>query len=126
MTEAPVGLWRNREFTLLWTSQSLSDLGTAISGLAVPLLVLTLTGSPVQAGLIGTTGLVVGVLTRLPAGVLVDRLDRRRIMLACDVVRLIAYLTLGVVVLDGEVSLVAVLAVVVVGAAANALFGTAE
>jgi MFS family permease len=126
MTAAPVKLWRNREFNLLWGSQSLSDLGTAISSLAVPLLVLVLTQSPVQAGLVGTIGLVVEVLCRLPAGVLVDRADRRRVMLACDAVRLVAYLALGLVVLDGHASLAMVISVTVVGAASNAIFGTAE
>jgi hypothetical protein len=126
MTEAPATLWRNRDFNLLWVSQSLSDLGTAISALAVPLLVLALTSSPVQAGLVGTIGLVVTVLCRLPAGVLVDRVDRRRIMLVCDAVRLVAYLALGVIILDGKSSLAAVIAVTVVGSACNAFFGTAE
>jgi len=126
MTQAPVKLWRNREFNLLWVSQALSDLGTAISALAVPLLVLTLTHSPVQAGLVGTVGLVVTVLCRLPAGVLVDRVDRRRIMLSCDAIRLVGYLILGLVVLDGRASLAAVIAVTVVGSACNAVFGTAE
>ena len=126
MTEAPASLWRNRDFNLLWISQSLSDLGTAISALAVPLLVLFLTRSPVQAGLVGTIGLVVTVLCRLPAGVLVDRIDRRRIMLACDAVRLVTYLALGVIVVDGRVTLPAVIAVTVIGSACNAFFGTAE
>jgi hypothetical protein len=126
MTEAPATLWRNRDFNLLWVSQSLSDLGTAISALAVPLLVLALTHSPVQAGLVGTIGLVATVLCRLPAGVLVDRVDRRRIMLVCDAVRLVAYLALGVIILDGKVSLAAVTAVTVIGSACNAFFGTAE
>jgi MFS family permease len=126
MTEAPVKLWRNREFNLLWVSQSLSDLGTAISALAVPLLVLELTHSPVQAGLVGTAGLVVMLLCRLPGGVLADRVDRRRLMLACDAIRLVAYLVLGLVVLDGKASIAAVTAVVVVSSACNALFGTAE
>lgn len=126
MTEAPETLWRNREFNLLWVSQSLSDLGTAISGLAVPLLVLALTGSAVHAGLIGTAGLVVTVLARLPAGVLADRFDRRRIMLVCDAVRLFLYLLLGALVLAGQPSLVLIVLVVVLGAIANAFFGTAE
>jgi hypothetical protein len=126
MTEAPARLWRNREFNLLWGSQSLSDLGTAISTLAVPLLVLALTRSPVQAGLVGTIGLVVTVLCRLPAGVLVDRIDRRRIMLVCDAIRMIAYLALGLIVLDGHASLAAVITITVIGSACNALFGTAE
>jgi MFS family permease len=126
MTQAPVELWRNREFNLLWVSQSLSDLGNAISTLAILLLVLELTHSPVQAGLVGTVGLVVLLVCRLPAGVLADRADRRRIMLACDAIRLVAYLVLGLVVLDGKASMAAVITVTVIGSACNALFGTAE
>ncbi len=126
MTDAPANLWRNREFNLLWVSQALSDLGNAISTLAVPLLVLGVTGSVVQAGLVGTIGLVVMVVARLPAGVLVDRLDRRKVMLACDAVRLVAYLTLGLAIVNHQPSAAAVLSVVVVGAAGNALFSTAE
>jgi MFS family permease len=126
MTEAPRNLWRNREFNLLWISQSLSDLGTAIATLAVPLLVLALHYTPVQAGLVSTIGLVTMVLCRLPAGVLVDRIDRRRIMLICDGVRLIAYLGLGLLVLRQAATLALVVAVTVIGAACNAFFGTAE
>jgi MFS family permease len=126
MTEAPRNLWRNREFNLLWISQSFSDLGTAIATLAVPLLVLTLGYTPVQAGLVGTIGLVTMVLCRLPAGVLVDRIDRRRIMLICDAVRLIAYLALAIIVIRDAATLPLVIAVTVVGAAGNAFFGTAE
>ena len=126
MTLAPEQLWRNREFNLLWVSQSFSDVGNTIAALAVPLLVLALTASPVQAGLVGTVGLVTTVLCRLPAGVLVDRADRRRIMLICDAVRLVAYLALGVAVLRGQATLGLVFVVVVIGSAANAFFGTAE
>ncbi|MCA2219410.1 MFS transporter [Jidongwangia harbinensis] len=126
MTGAPENLWRNREFNLLWISQALSDVGNAISSLAVPLLVLTLTRSPVQAGLVGTAGLIVMVLCRLPAGVLVDRVDRRRLMLAADAIRLVAYAVLAVAVLRGQASVPLIIAVTVVGAACNAMFGTAE
>ncbi len=126
MTLAPEQLWRNREFNLLWISQSFSDVGNAISTLAVPLLVLALTASPVRAGMVGTIGLVTTVVCRLPAGVLVDRIDRRRIMLVCDAVRLVAYLALGVAVLREQATLGLIVGVVVIGAAANAFFGTAE
>ncbi|MFI7546498.1 MFS transporter [Actinoplanes sp. NPDC049599] len=126
MTLAPEQLWRNREFNLLWISQSCSDVGNAISALAVPLLVLALTAAPVQAGLVGTLGLITTVLCRLPAGVLADRVDRRRIMLICDAVRLVAYLGLGVAVLRGQATLTLIVGVVLIGAAANAFFGTAE
>ncbi|MEG8277204.1 MFS transporter [Streptomyces sp. AHA2] len=119
-------LWRNRDFNLLWASQSLSDLGTAMSNLALPLLVLHLTGSPEQAGLVGTAGLLVTMVCRLPAGVLADRLDRRRVMIACDLLRLAAYGALFGAVLADAAGIALVLAVVVLGAAANALFSTAE
>jgi len=126
VTEAPQDLWRNREFNLLWVSQSLSDLGSAISSLAVPLLVLALTGSPVRAGLVGTIGLVAALLARLPAGVLVDRVDRRRAMLVCDTISLLAYAGLGLAVLNGEATLGLVIVAVVIGAVSGAVFGTAE
>jgi hypothetical protein len=126
MTVAPEKLWRNREFNLLWVSQLFSDVGNATSALAVPLLVLALTASPVQAGLVGTVGLIATVVCRLPAGVLVDRVDRRRVMLVCDAVRLVAYLGLGVAVLRGHATIALVVLVVVIGSSANAFFGTAE
>jgi MFS family permease len=67
------------------------------------------------------------VLGRLPAGVLVDRTDRRRLMLICDGVRLTAYLALALMILQPDhVSLAGVIAVTVIGSASNACFGTAE
>ncbi|WP_433302725.1 MFS transporter [Actinoplanes sp. CA-030573] len=119
-------LWRNREFTLLWTSQSLSDLGGAIAQLAVPLLVLDLTGSPVKAGVVGTCALIAKLATRLPAGVLADRVDRRRAMLICDVIRLIAGIGLGVAVATGRATLALIITVAVLDAACTALFNTIE
>lgn len=124
--DRPVSLWRNRAFNLLWVSQVLSDLGTAMSNLALPLLVLYLTGSAAQAGLVGTAGLLVTLVCRLPAGVVVDRFDRRRLMVVCDVVRIVGYAALGGAVLAGVATLAMILVVAVVGAAANAVFSTAE
>ena len=119
-------LWRNREFTLLWTSQSLSDLGNAVASLAVPLLVLALTGSPVQAGIVATVVQIVDLACRLPSGVLADRLDRRRTMLGCDVVRLVLWVALGAAVATGRATLVVIIAVAVVDAIGSTLFQTAE
>lgn len=120
------GLWRNREFNLLWTSQSLSDLGTTIAQLAVPLLVLDRTRSAVLAGLVGSVAMVAKVLTRLPAGVLADRVDRRRAMLTCDSVRLAASVTLAAAVLAGRAGLAVIIVVVVLDAICSAMFGTVE
>lgn len=65
---------------LLWGGQLGSWLGTEVSGIAVPLIVLALTGSPAQAGAVaGVRGLVY-VCWAIPAGVVIDRFDRKRVM----------------------------------------------
>lgn len=69
---------------LLWGGQLGSWLGTEVSGIAVPLIVLTLTGSPGQAGAVaGIRGLVY-VFLAIPAGVILDRFDRKRIMFVAN------------------------------------------
>ncbi|WP_369777348.1 MFS transporter [Streptomyces sp. R33] len=87
---APVhhpSLWRNRDFNIFWLGQALSVLGGSISLLALPLLVLEATGSVVQMGLITVISGVGSIATGLFAGYVVDRTDRRRLMIACDLVR---------------------------------------
>lgn len=81
----------NREFMLLWVGQALSDLGSAITILALPLVaVAVLQASALEAGVLIASGTVANVLVALPAGVLVDRLPKRVVMIWCDVVRFIA------------------------------------
>ncbi|WP_212998241.1 MFS transporter [Winogradskya consettensis] len=116
----------NRDFNLLWGSQCLSDLGSAVSTIAIPLLVLAVTHSPVQAGLVGTLAALTRLVVRLPSGVLADRVNRRRAMLTCDAVRLLGYAGLGVTLLAGRVSLTAIIAVAVLDAACGTLFSTSE
>lgn len=48
-----VPLWRNRDYLLLWTGQTISNVGSSVSALAFPLLVLLVTHSAAQAGLVG-------------------------------------------------------------------------
>jgi MFS family permease len=119
-------LWRNREFNLLWTSQTLVDFGDGIATLALALLMLVETGSPIYAGLLGTLTHVARLTLGLPAGVLVDRLDRRRVMIGCDVVRLAVFATLTTAVVSGRAGVTLILAVAVIDAAASAMAGTAE
>ncbi|MCP2322761.1 MFS family permease [Hamadaea flava] len=107
----PPSLWRNKAFTLLWSSQALSDLGSSMSSLAMPLLTLAITGSPIQAGVVGTSAAVVRLVCQLPAGVVTDRIDRKRLMLVADAVRLCAYLSLGILVLADRVSLAWIVAI---------------
>lgn len=84
-------LRRNRDFFLLQAGQLLSNGGSSVSAVAYPLLVLALTHSPAKAGLVGFAALLPAPLLGLVAGVGADRYDRRRIMLACDVLRALAF-----------------------------------
>src|ERR1051326_7194933 len=80
-------LWRNRDFLLLWSGQSVSTLGTGVSTFALPLLVLAITHSPALAGLMTAVRQAPYLLFSLPAGALIDRWDRKAVMLRCDAVR---------------------------------------
>ncbi len=77
-------MWRNRDFVLLWSGQTISVAGTEIALLAYPLLVLALTNSPAQAGFVGALRSLPYMFLCLPVGALVDRWDRKRVMIVCD------------------------------------------
>ncbi|MEW1890329.1 MFS transporter [Streptomyces sp. NBC_00523] len=83
----------NRDFRLLWTGSALSALGGTASSFAYTLLVLALTGSPSDAGLVGFAAALPHALCTLPAGLVVDRVDRRRLMMLCDIGRALALVT---------------------------------
>jgi predicted MFS family arabinose efflux permease len=89
-------LWRNREFMLLWSGQTLSTLGTQISLVAYPLLALAVTGSPAKAGVVGFAKTVPIAILALPAGELADRVNRKYLMVASDGVRAVALVTIPI------------------------------
>ena len=97
----PIPLWRNRDFTLLWAGQIVSTVGTRVTSVAYPLLVLLLTGSPALAGVVGFAQTLPFLLIYLPGGAWIDRWDRRRTMVACELGRAVAL---------GSVAVTAVLA----------------
>src|SRR5579872_481938 len=83
-------LWRNRDYMLLWSGQMVSNMGSQVSQLAFPLFILLLTHSPVQAGLAGALRALPYLIFSLPAGALIDRWDRKRVMILCDTGRALA------------------------------------
>ncbi len=87
---ASTPLRRNREFLLLWSGQAISQLGSQISLVAYPLLVLAVTGSPAKAGIVAFARNMPIAALALPAGLLADRVNRRRLMVATDGVRALA------------------------------------
>jgi MFS family permease len=82
------GLWRHREFLKLWTGQTISQFGTQVSLLAIPLTAaLVLNASPAQMGLLGAFEFAPFLLLSLFAGVWVDRLRRRPVLVVADIGR---------------------------------------
>ncbi|ATZ23880.1 MFS transporter [Streptomyces lavendulae] len=104
---APAGkvrpLRENRDFRLLWTGAGLSLLGSRTSAVSYGLLLLQTTGSAAAAGLVASAALLPSLLVQLPAGVLVDRRDRRRLMIGCDLGRILALVSVVLAVAGGHV-----------------------
>src|SRR5919199_2128290 len=87
---APGGLWRHPDFVKLWSGQTISRFGSEISQLAIPLTAaLVLGASPAQMGLLGAFEFAPFLLLSLFAGVWVDRVHRRPVLIVADVGRAI-------------------------------------
>ncbi|MFC4019910.1 MFS transporter [Micromonospora sp. GCM10011542] len=84
-------LWRDRTFGTYWAAQSLSAAGDSFAYLAVPLLVLQATGSVARMGLLTAVAGAASVAAGIFGGVLVDRYDRRTLMIVADLARLALY-----------------------------------
>lgn len=81
-------MWRNRDFIKLWAGQTISNIGSGISGVALPLTaVLILAATPLQMGVLSALDGIAVLVFGLLAGVWVDRLRRRPIMIAADMGR---------------------------------------
>ncbi|MER5267401.1 MFS transporter [Actinosynnema sp. NPDC002837] len=91
-----VSVWRVRDFRLVWAGQALSSFGNGVSQLAYPLLALALTGSAAVAGALAAVRALPYLVLGLPAGALVDRWDRRRTMVLCDLGRAVNMATVPV------------------------------
>ena len=84
----PGGLWLHRDFRNLWAAETVSQLGSQVSGLALPLVaVITLEASAFEVALLGVVEFAPFILISLPAGVWVDRLRRKPILVGADLGR---------------------------------------
>jgi MFS family permease len=121
-----VPLRRNRDFVLLQLGQGLSTLGTTSTYVAYPLLVLALTHSPAKAGAVGFASVLPYALFALLAGVVADRVDRKRLMIAMDLVRAAAMASIVAAVAAGELTFWQIAAAAFVEGTAFVFFNIAE
>ena len=82
-----LAIFRNRSFALMWTGQLISTAGSSLTSLASSILVFRLTGSALSVGLMLMATALPSLFVGLLAGVFVDRYDRKRIMIAADLLR---------------------------------------
>jgi MFS family permease len=92
-------------FHRLFAATLVSATGTGMHAAALPLLVLQLTSSPIALSLVVVAVEIPWVLVSLHAGVVVDRLDRRRVMVWADVARFVVLVALAVLILTSRVNL---------------------
>lgn len=126
VAEQSVPLLRNRNYQLLWISQVLSGVGLSASVIAFPLLVLALTRSATASGVVLGTIAAAQLLAGLPAGALADRWDRKKIMLGCEAVQVIAAASLVAVLVSGVAELPHLTVVAAAMGVCAALFRPAE
>ena len=123
----PTTLWRHKPFLLLWTGGAVSDVGSAVSTLVLPLLAVdTLKATTFQVAMIGMLGRLPFLLLTLPAGVLVDRIRRRGLMIWTDLGRMIALGAIPVVSLFGHVTLWQVYVAILAATSLQVFFDVAD
>ena len=89
-------LFHNRDYMLLWSGQVVSTLGSSASYVVYPLLILAMTDSPAAAGIAAALANLPYLIFSLPAGALIDRWDRKRVMINCDIGRALTVASIAI------------------------------
>jgi MFS family permease len=99
-------LLRHRDFVRLWSAQTVSQLGSQVSGLALPLVaVLVLHASAFRVALLGTVEMLPFLLFALPTGVWVDRMARRPVLVVADLLRAAALASIPIAAALGSLTI---------------------
>ncbi len=116
---------RHRDFALLWVGMTVSLLGDGIYMVAIAWQVYDLTGSPTALSLVGVAWSLGMVALLLVGGKVADRVDRRRLLVAADVIRLVAVGAMGVLAVAGVVAVWHLIALSLVFGVGEAFFAPA-
>src|SRR5579859_3122150 len=118
---------RYSEFRKLWTGDLVSSLGTAVSGIALPLVgAISLHATPLEMGVLAAVGKVPDLVLGLPAGVVVDRLPKRPLLIFSDIGRAVALATIPLAALVHVLGMQQLYAVAVIVGTLNLLATVAE
>ena len=122
----PGGLLRQRNFRLLWAGETVSGVGNAMAVVGMPLVaVVTLHASTFTVAALNACGYVPWLVIGLPAGVWVNRLPPRALMITCDVMNALLFASVPVAGWAGALTITQAAAVALLAGAANVFFTTA-
>ena len=117
---------KNRDFLNLWLGQLVSRLGDGIHEIALAWLVLDLTGSALSMGAILAVSVTPNILFGLPAGVFVDRFNRKKIMVLSDLARTVIVLIIPIAYAMGFLQIWMIFGVAFLTSTAEAFFGPSQ
>ena len=118
-------LWRHRDFRVFWTGETTSQVGSAVTIVALPLVAVKLHASTFAISLLTAGTWLPWLALGLPAGAWVERLSRRRGMLACDAVSFVAFISVPVAAWCGALRVAQLVAVALIAGGASVFFSTA-
>ncbi|HWF80077.1 MAG TPA: MFS transporter [Streptosporangiaceae bacterium] len=119
------GLWRQRNFRLLWIGETVSQVGNAMAVVGVPLVaVVVLHASTFAVGLLTAAGWLPWLVIGLPAGAWVDRLPVRPVMICADLLAAVLYGSVPLAAWTGVLSIGLLVAIQLAAGAASVVFMT--
>jgi len=121
-SRSPGRVLRNRSYRYLWIGSIASAFGSSIGGVVFTWVVFTTTHSPLAIAFLGVVGILPTVIFGILAGGLIDRSERRRLMIACDIARLVTLAALAASAWIFGVNLITLLAAVFVVATFSTIF----
>ncbi|MEU2062603.1 MFS transporter [Streptomyces sp. NPDC013455] len=104
-------LIKNWDFQALWSSEAFAALAKETAEIAYPMLILATTGSTLYAGIVGSAQLITASLVSLPAGTLADRVDRRLLLMGCNLVRVALLALFSVLIFTEHTNMVVIFAI---------------
>jgi MFS family permease len=120
------GLWRQRNFALFWTGESISEVGNSVTIVVIPLVAIeTLHTSTFIVTLLTAMVWLPWLIIGVPAGTWVDRLPPRAVMLTCDAISLAAFASIPVAAWAGVLTVAQLIAVTLIAGTATVFFRSA-